>query len=158
MKRLISELANLEAPCVLVFWHLPPLRSAGHGVRRRRRTRRRRLRRRQADARRVLDTARGLRAADEGLRQDGRRQGVSFDESYGGSGEQSRAVEQGLPADVVAFSLAPDVDRLVESGQVAETWADDQYNGMVTNSVVFAVRKGTRRASRPGTTWSRTSR
>ena len=34
-----------------------------------------RLRRRQADARRVLDPARGLRAADEGLRQDGRRQG-----------------------------------------------------------------------------------
>jgi sulfate/thiosulfate transport system substrate-binding protein len=69
--------------------------------------------------------------------------GVSFDESYGSSGEQSRAVEQGLPADVVAFSLAPDVDRLVESGQVAETWADDQYDGMVTNSVVvFAVRKG----------------
>jgi sulfate transport system substrate-binding protein len=69
--------------------------------------------------------------------------GVSFDESYGSSGEQSRAVEQGLPADVVAFSLAPDVDRLVESGQVAETWADDEHGGMVTNSVVvFAVRKG----------------
>jgi sulfate/thiosulfate transport system substrate-binding protein len=69
--------------------------------------------------------------------------GVSFDESYGSSGEQSRAVEQGLPADVVAFSLAPDVDRLVESGQVADTWADDHYDGMVTSSVVvFAVRKG----------------
>src|SRR3712207_3369408 len=40
-------------------------------------------------------------------------QGVSFDESYGSSGEQSRAVESGLAADVVAFSLAPDVDRLV---------------------------------------------
>jgi sulfate/thiosulfate transport system substrate-binding protein len=70
-------------------------------------------------------------------------EGVSFDESYGSSGEQSRAVEQGLPADVVAFSLAPDVDRLVESSQVADTWADDQYNGMVTSSVVvFAVRNG----------------
>jgi sulfate/thiosulfate transport system substrate-binding protein len=69
--------------------------------------------------------------------------GVSFDESYGSSGEQSRAVEQGLPADVVAFSLAPDVNRLVESGQVADTWADDEHNGMVTSSVVvFAVRKG----------------
>jgi sulfate/thiosulfate transport system substrate-binding protein len=69
--------------------------------------------------------------------------GVSFDESYGSSGEQSRAVEQGLPADVVAFSLAPDVDRLVESGQVAETWADGEHNGMVTSSVVvLAVRKG----------------
>jgi sulfate transport system substrate-binding protein len=69
--------------------------------------------------------------------------GVSFDESYGSSGEQSRAVESGLDADVVAFSLAPDVDRLVEAGLVAETWADDRHKGMVTSSVVvFAVRKG----------------
>ncbi|MDQ3777265.1 MAG: sulfate ABC transporter substrate-binding protein [Actinomycetota bacterium] len=68
---------------------------------------------------------------------------VSFDESYGSSGEQSRAVESGLPADVVAFSLAPDVERLVEAGIVEETWADDEHGGMVTNSVVvFAVRKG----------------
>jgi sulfate transport system substrate-binding protein len=69
--------------------------------------------------------------------------GVSFDESYGSSGEQSRAVESGLPADVVAFSLAPDVQRLVDAGIVADTWADDPHKGMVTNSVVvFAVRKG----------------
>ena len=68
--------------------------------------------------------------------------GVSFDESYGSSGEQSRAVESGLPADVVAFSLAPDVDRLVEAGLVEERWDKDEYGGMVTSSVVvFAVRK-----------------
>jgi sulfate/thiosulfate-binding protein len=68
---------------------------------------------------------------------------VSFDQSYGSSGEQSRAVESGLPADIVAFSLAPDMDRLVESGDVAEHWADDEYEGMVTGSVVvFVVRKG----------------
>ena len=70
-------------------------------------------------------------------------EGVSFDESYGSSGEQSRAVESGLPADVVAFSLAPDVERLVEAGLVEDTWADDPHKGMVTSSVVvFAVRKG----------------
>jgi sulfate/thiosulfate-binding protein len=69
--------------------------------------------------------------------------GVSFDESYGSSGEQSRAVESGLAADVVAFSLAPDVDRLVEAELVDASWADDEYHGMVTNSVVvFAVREG----------------
>jgi sulfate/thiosulfate transport system substrate-binding protein len=69
--------------------------------------------------------------------------GVTFDQSYASSGEQSRAVEGGLPASVVAFSLAPDVDRLVEAGLVAEDWASDQYDGFVTNSVVvFAVRKG----------------
>jgi sulfate/thiosulfate-binding protein len=69
--------------------------------------------------------------------------GVSISQSYGASGEQSRAVESGLPADVVAFSLAPDVTRLVEAGIVAEDWASDDHDGMVTDSVVvFAVRKG----------------
>jgi sulfate transport system substrate-binding protein len=70
-------------------------------------------------------------------------EGVGFDQSYGASGEQSRAVEGGLPADVTAFSLAPDVDRLVDAGLVDEGWADDEYDGFVTNSVVvFVVRKG----------------
>ncbi len=69
--------------------------------------------------------------------------GVSFDQSYGASGDQSRAVESGLPADVVALSLAPDVDRLVEPGLVDANWADTPTDGFVTNSVVvFAVRKG----------------
>ena len=69
--------------------------------------------------------------------------GVRFDTSYGSSGEQSRAVEQGLAADVVALSLAPDVTRLVEAGKVAEGWAGDAHKGMVTNSVVvIAVREG----------------
>jgi sulfate/thiosulfate transport system substrate-binding protein len=69
--------------------------------------------------------------------------GVSFSESYGSSGEQSRAVESGLDADVVAFSLAPDMDRLVEAGLVAESWSEDKFDGMVTRSVVvFAVREG----------------
>ena len=69
--------------------------------------------------------------------------GVRFTQSYGSSGDQSRAVASGLPADVVALSLAPDVDKLVEPGVVAEDWAADEYDGVVTNSVVvFAVRKG----------------
>ena len=48
--------------------------------------------------------------------------GTTFSQSYGASGEQSRAVEGGLPADVVAFSLAPDVDRLVKADLVASDW------------------------------------
>ena len=69
--------------------------------------------------------------------------GVSFDQSYGSSGDQSRAVASGLPADVVALSLAPDVDKLVEPGLVDANWADTATDGFVTNSVVvFAVRKG----------------
>jgi sulfate transport system substrate-binding protein len=69
--------------------------------------------------------------------------GVRFDQSYGASGDQARAVESGLPADVVALSLAPDVDKLVEPGIVDANWAKDEHDGFVTNSVVvFAVRKG----------------
>jgi sulfate/thiosulfate-binding protein len=70
-------------------------------------------------------------------------EGVSFDQSYGASGDQSRAVDGGLPADVVAFSLAPDVTRLVDSGLVSKDWASGPHKGMVTDSVVvFVVRKG----------------
>jgi sulfate transport system substrate-binding protein len=69
--------------------------------------------------------------------------GVSFDQSYASSGEQSRAVEAGLPADVVEFSLEPDMTRLVDAGIVDSSWNSNQYKGMVTDSVVvFIVRKG----------------
>src|SRR5919107_3791849 len=69
--------------------------------------------------------------------------GVKFTQSYGASGDQARAVESGLPADIVALSLAPDVDKLVEPGIVDADWADNDTEGFVTNSVVvFAVRKG----------------
>jgi sulfate/thiosulfate-binding protein len=69
--------------------------------------------------------------------------GVSFRESFGASGDQSRAVESGLPADVVAFSLAPDMDRLVKAGLVDKTWANTPTQGLVSKSVVsLIVRKG----------------
>lgn len=69
--------------------------------------------------------------------------GVSFTQSYGASGEQARAVKSGLPADVVALSLAPDVSKLVEDELVADAWNRDRFDGFVTNSVVvLAVRKG----------------
>jgi sulfate transport system substrate-binding protein len=70
-------------------------------------------------------------------------QGVSFTQSYGASGDQSRAVLAGQPADVVAFSLAPDVNKLVKAGLVADNWADTPTKGFVSNSVVvLMVRKG----------------
>jgi sulfate/thiosulfate transport system substrate-binding protein len=69
--------------------------------------------------------------------------GFDFDQSYASSGEQSRAVEAGLAADVVAFSLEPDVTRLVDAGLVDTDWNQNEHNGMVTESVVvFAVRPG----------------
>jgi sulfate/thiosulfate transport system substrate-binding protein len=70
-------------------------------------------------------------------------EGVGFDQSYASSGEQSRAVEGGLPADVVDFSLEPDMMRLVEAGLVDEDWNQNEHKGMVTESVVvFMVREG----------------
>ena len=69
--------------------------------------------------------------------------GVGFSQSYAASGEQSRAVEGGLPADVVEFSLEPDMTRLVDAGLVDKGWNQNEYNGNVTNSVVvLMVRKG----------------
>jgi sulfate transport system substrate-binding protein len=68
---------------------------------------------------------------------------VKFKQSYGASGEQSRAVEAGLNADVVAFSLEPDMARLVEAGIVPADWNAGEHQGMVTDSVVvFVVREG----------------
>jgi sulfate transport system substrate-binding protein len=70
-------------------------------------------------------------------------EGVSFSQSYASSGEQSRAVEGGLAADVVDFSLEPDMTRLVDANLVDPNWNKNEYKGMVTNSVVvFMVRKG----------------
>jgi sulfate/thiosulfate-binding protein len=69
--------------------------------------------------------------------------GVSFQQSYGSSGEQSRAVDSGLPADVVAFSLEPDITRLVKDGLVSKSWNGGPTHGIVTDSVVvLAVRPG----------------
>lgn len=68
---------------------------------------------------------------------------VSIKTSYGASGEQSRAVEAGLAADVVTFSIEPDVTRLVKTGLVASDWNATPSKGLVTTSVVsFIVRKG----------------
>jgi sulfate/thiosulfate-binding protein len=69
--------------------------------------------------------------------------GVSFDESYGGSTEQARAIQEGLSADIVALSLEPDISSLVKSGLVDASWNGDPQRGMVTESVVvLVVRKG----------------
>lgn len=68
---------------------------------------------------------------------------VRFTQSYGASGDQSRAVASGLPADYVAFSLATDMTRLVDAGLVDAGWDRGADKGMVTGSVVaLVVRKG----------------
>jgi sulfate/thiosulfate-binding protein len=68
---------------------------------------------------------------------------VNFSQSYGASGEQSRAVAAGLDADIVGFSLAPDVTSLVQKKLVPQNWNKNKWHGMVTRSVVvFVVRDG----------------
>ena len=70
-------------------------------------------------------------------------QGTSFQQSYGASGEQARAVINGLKADVVEFSLEPDMTSLVKAGLVAKSWKQERFHGIVTRSVVvFVVRNG----------------
>jgi sulfate/thiosulfate transport system substrate-binding protein len=70
-------------------------------------------------------------------------QGVKFQTSFAASEVQSRAVAQGLPADVVNFSISTDMDRLVQAGQVSKTWNANPYHGIVSKSVVvFVLRNG----------------
>ncbi len=71
-----------------------------------------------------------------GFQKSADGEGVKFSTSFGASGDQRRAVEGGLPADVVAFSLQPDMTKTVDGGLVAKDWNSDEYKGMVTDSVV----------------------
>ena len=69
--------------------------------------------------------------------------GVSWQSSFGASGDQSRNVAAGEQADLVHFSLASDVTRLVDAGLVAKSWNAGPTKGILTDSVVvFVVRKG----------------
>jgi sulfate/thiosulfate transport system substrate-binding protein len=69
--------------------------------------------------------------------------GVTFSQSYGASGDQSRAIQNGLAGDVVALSLEPDMTKLVDAGLVARDWNAGEHKGMVTDSVVvLVVRRG----------------
>src|ERR671933_815549 len=69
--------------------------------------------------------------------------GLDFTQSYGPSGDQAQAVVNGLHADVVAFSLEPDVTTLVKAHLVGPSWNKNRWHGMVTRSVVvFVLRKG----------------
>lgn len=70
-------------------------------------------------------------------------EGIGVTASYGASGDQSRGVESGKPADVVNFSVEPDVTRLVKAGLVDEDWNAGVQKGLPFGSVVsFAVREG----------------
>jgi len=68
--------------------------------------------------------------------------GVSFSASYGASGDQSRAVANGQQAGYVAFSIEPDLTKLVPTF-VGSDWNSGPTKGLVSESVVvIATRKG----------------
>jgi sulfate transport system substrate-binding protein len=69
--------------------------------------------------------------------------GVQVIASYGASADQSRGVAEGKPADIVNFSVEPDVTRLVKAGKVVKDWDKDATKGIPFGSVVtLTVRPG----------------
>lgn len=70
-------------------------------------------------------------------------QELVFEESYLGSGAQSRAIVEGFEADIAALSLEADINRIQQAGLITHEWTTDPYKGKVSDSiVVFAVRPG----------------
>jgi sulfate/thiosulfate transport system substrate-binding protein len=82
-----------------------------------------------------------------------KNQNVSFKRAYGGSGSQTRAVIDGLDADIVHLALALDTQRIEKAGLIAPGWEKEfPNNGIVSKSVAALV-------TRPGNpknikTWS----
>jgi ABC-type sulfate transport system substrate-binding protein len=81
-------------------------------------------------------------ALEAGFKNTGAGKGVSFSESYDASGSQSKAVASGKAADYVAFSVGPDMTRLVPKF-VDSGWDSASAKGIGADSVVvIAVRPG----------------
>ncbi|MEO5709532.1 MAG: sulfate ABC transporter substrate-binding protein [Nocardioidaceae bacterium] len=89
----------------------------------------------------ILEQANKQVIADFDKTTDG--ENVSFNQSYGASGDQARAVISGQKADLVHLSLEPDVQKLVDEKLVADDWKSTPSKGILTQSVVvIVVRKG----------------
>lgn len=71
-------------------------------------------------------------------------QDMRFRMSHGGSGKQSRAVIDGLEADVVTLALAHDIDVIAERGLLARGWQArlPHHSAPYYSTIVFLVRKG----------------
>jgi len=69
---------------------------------------------------------------------------VTINQSHGGSGAQSRAVTDGLDADVVTLALAYDIDAISAKGLIAKNWQTRLPDNATpyTSTIVFLVRKG----------------
>ena len=79
------------------------------------------------------------------------QQDLTFEMSHGGSGKQSRAVIDGLGADVVTLALAGDIDAIAaKSGKLPADWQArlPDNSAPYTSTIVFLVRKGNPKAIR----------
>ncbi|MEC4984622.1 MAG: sulfate ABC transporter substrate-binding protein [Oscillatoria sp. PMC 1068.18] len=66
-------------------------------------------------------------------------QTVEFAQSYGGSGSQTRAVIDGLEADVVALALALDTQKIVEAELIEPGWEEELPNDSIVHKSVAAI-------------------
>src|SRR5664279_3735802 len=66
-------------------------------------------------------------------------QEVVIEQSHGGSGQQARAVIEGLEADVVTLALAYDIDQIAKAGLVTADWAArlPDHATPYTSTIVF---------------------
>ncbi|MBK1988810.1 sulfate ABC transporter substrate-binding protein [Sphaerospermopsis aphanizomenoides BCCUSP55] len=67
-------------------------------------------------------------------------QNVTFKQSYGGSGSQTRAVIDGLNADVVHLALSGDTEKIQKAGLIEPGWEKEvPNNGIVSKSVAAII-------------------
>jgi sulfate transport system substrate-binding protein len=85
-----------------------------------------------------------VNAAFKGFWKGRTGQELQIKQSNGGSGAQSRAVLDGLEADVVTLGLAWDIDALADHGLLAENWQSRLPSNSTPyySTIVFLVRKG----------------
>jgi len=69
---------------------------------------------------------------------------LTISQSHGGSGAQTRAVIEGINADVVTLALAHDIDMIAEKGLIAKDWQSrlPDNSAPYTSTIVFLVRQG----------------
>ncbi|MEH1931256.1 sulfate ABC transporter substrate-binding protein [Nostoc sp.] len=71
-------------------------------------------------------------------------QTVTFKQSYGGSGSQTRAVIDGLEADVVHLALSGDTSKIEKAGLIQPGWEKEVPNNGIVSKTVAAL------VTRPG--------
>lgn len=76
--------------------------------------------------------------------QQEHNQTVRFNQSYGGSGSQTRAVIDGLEADIVHLALALDTEKIEKAGLIEPGWEQEHPNDSIVSQSVATI------VTRPG--------